>query len=79
MNDEDCIICVLSSEADCKIKVFHIALPFRGQALSWWLMSSEQGLRVTAVVTDSYGLSSSSGRKTSRDGEVIISAECFEP
>lgn len=38
-------------------------------------MSSEQGLRVTAVVTDSYGLSSSSGRKTSSDGEVTISAE----
>lgn len=33
---------------------------------------------MTAVVTDSYGLSSSSGRKTSRDGEVTISAECFE-
>lgn len=79
MNDEDCIVCVLSSEADGRIKVFYIALPFRGQALSRWLMSSEQGLRVTAVVTDSYGLSSSSGRKTSRDGEVIISAECFEP
>lgn len=38
-------------------------------------MSREQGLRVTAVVTDSYGLSSSSGRKTSSDGEVTISAE----
>lgn len=45
------------------------------QALSLWLMSREQGLRVTAVVTDSYGLSSSSGRKTSSDGEVTISAE----
>lgn len=33
---------------------------------------------MTAVVTDSYGLSSSSGRKTSRDGEVTISAEYFE-
>lgn len=50
-------------------------LPFPVQALSLWLMSSEHGLRVTAVVTDSYGLSSSSGRKTSSDGEVTISAE----
>lgn len=50
-------------------------LPLREQALRRWLISSEQGLRVTAVVTDSYGLSSSSGRKTSRDGEVTISAE----
>lgn len=54
------------------------ALPLRGQALIRWLISSEQGLRVTAVVTDSYGLSSSSGRKTSRDGEVTISTEYFE-
>lgn len=50
-------------------------LPFPVQALSLWLMSSEHGLRVTAVVTDSYGLSSSSGRKTSSDGDVTISAE----
>lgn len=33
---------------------------------------------MTAVVTDSYGLSSSSGRKTSSEGEVTISAERFE-
>lgn len=33
---------------------------------------------MTAVVTDSYGLSSSSGRKTSRDGDVTISADRFE-
>lgn len=55
-----------------------VALPLRGLELSRWLISREQGLRVTAVVTDSYGLSSSSGRKTSRDGEVTISVECFE-
>lgn len=61
-----------------KKKAFDFSLPFPGQALSLWLMSSEQGLRVTAVVTDSYGLSSSSGRKTSRDGEVTISAGYFE-
>lgn len=61
-----------------KQKAFDFSLPFPGQALSLWLMSSEQGLRVTAVVTDSYGLSSSSGRKTSRDGEVTISAAYFE-
>lgn len=56
-------------------RTFDYFLPFPVQALSLWLMSREQGLRVTAVVTDSYGLSSSSGRKTSSDGEVTISAE----
>jgi hypothetical protein len=49
----------------------------RGQALKR-LMSSEQGLQVTAVVTDSYGLSSSSGKNTSREGDGTFSAERLE-
>lgn len=56
---------------------WHGNIPLRGQECRR-LTSSEQGLRVTAVATDSYGLSSSSGRNTSSDGDGTISPDRLE-
>lgn len=56
---------------------WHGNIPLRGHEFRR-LTSSEQGLRVTAVATDSYGLSSSSGKNTSSDGDGTISPERLE-